>query len=101
MKIKVLGLGCPTCKKLYENTMQATKELGINCEVEYVTDIQAMLDLGVISAPVLMINDEIASAGQMPSLEKIKQFIKEGEKSADSVDEKPNNSCGCCCGDRC
>ena len=43
MTIQVLGSGCPTCKKLFELTQQATKELGLKTEVEYITDIQKIV----------------------------------------------------------
>jgi len=38
MQIQVLGSGCPTCKKLFELTKQAVKKLGLEIEVEYITD---------------------------------------------------------------
>ena len=44
MKIQVLGSGCPTCKKLFELTKQAVEELDLKTEVEYITDIQKIVD---------------------------------------------------------
>jgi len=74
-KIQVFGSGCPTCKKLFELTKQAVEELGIATEVEYITDIQEMLKLNVMSSPVLVVNDKVALAGMMPKVEKIKELI--------------------------
>jgi len=101
MNIKVLGTGCATCKKLYESVVSAVKELNLDIKVEYITDVQAMLDLGVMSSPVLVINDVPVSVGQVPSLEKIKQFIAGGEKNAPAIQEKPASSSGCSCGGKC
>ena len=56
MKIQVLGSGCPTCKKLFEITKQAVAELKLKTEVEYITDIQKVVEMGVMSSPVLAVN---------------------------------------------
>lgn len=101
MNIKVLGTGCPTCKKLHESVINVVKELNLNMEVEYINDIQAMLDLGVMSSPVLVVNDVPVAVGQVPSYEKIKQFISEGGNNLNAVKEKPASSGGCSCGGKC
>ena len=83
MKIQVLGSGCPTCKNLYELTKTAVAELGIEAEVEYITDISKIIELGVMESPVMTINGKIAMLGS-GSLEKIKEVIT----------KKPICSCG-------
>lgn len=82
MKIQVLGSGCPTCKKLFELTKKAVEELGLKTEVEYITDIQKIVEMGVMSSPVLAVNGKPVLAGSLPDIEKIKKLIKEniGEK---------------------
>ena len=101
MNIKVLGTGCPTCKQLHEAVVKAVAELGLKIEVEYINDIQKMLDLGVMSSPVLVVNDVPVAVGQVPSYEKIKQFITDGEKNIVATQEKPVSSGGCSCGGKC
>jgi len=76
MKIQVLGSGCPTCKKLFEITKQAAKELNIPDEVEYVTDIQQILNMGLMSSPVLAVNGKPALVGFVPKIEEIKKAIQ-------------------------
>jgi small redox-active disulfide protein 2 len=78
--IQVLGSGCPTCKKLFELTQKAVAELGLKTEVEYVTDIQKIIELGVMSSPVLTINGKVALVGQLPTSEKIKELITSGNE---------------------
>ena len=73
--IQVLGSGCPTCKKLFELTQKAVAELNLKTEVEYITDIQKIIELGVMSSPVLTINGKVALVGQLPNLEKIKELL--------------------------
>ena len=78
MKIQVLGSGCPTCKKLYELTKQAVEEAGLKENVEYLTGqegIQKMMDLGVMSSPVLSINGKPVMTGAVNDMEKIKKLI--------------------------
>ena len=76
MQIQVLGSGCPTCKKLFELTKQAIEELDLKTEVEYITDIQKIVEMGVMSSPVLAIDGKPAITGFLPDVEKIKDTIK-------------------------
>ena len=83
MKIQVLGSGCPTCKKLYEITKQAVEEAGIKQEVEYLVGqdgIQKMIEMGVMSSPVLAINEKPMMTGFVDNVEKIKKLIQEAEE---------------------
>ena len=76
MKIQVLGTGCTTCKKLFELTKKIAIDLGVDTEVEYITDIQKIVELGYMSTPVLAINGKAVVAGRMPSADKIKESIQ-------------------------
>lgn len=76
MKIQVLGSGCPTCKKLFEITSQAAKELNLPNEVEYITDIQKAVEMGVMQMPVIAINGKPVLTGKIFDAEKIKDIIK-------------------------
>jgi len=80
MKIQVLGSGCPTCKKLYELTQQAVRELNLNEEVEYITDISKIIEMGVMSSPVLAIDGKPVMVGSVPDVGKIKSLLKEAQK---------------------
>ena len=75
MKIQVLGSGCPTCKKLFEITQVAVKELGLPEEVEYITDFQEILNMGLMSSPVLAVNGKPALVGFVPKVAEIKKSI--------------------------
>jgi small redox-active disulfide protein 2 len=72
-----LGSGCPTCKKLFELTKKAVEELELKTEVEYITDIQKIIEMSVMSSPVLAINGKPIITGFMPDIEKIKKIIKD------------------------
>jgi small redox-active disulfide protein 2 len=77
MQIQVLGSGCPTCKKLFELTKKAVEELELKTEVEYITDIQKIIEMGIMSSPVLAINGKPIITGFVPDIEKIKKIIKD------------------------
>jgi len=79
MKIQVLGSGCPTCKNLYELTKTAVKELRVDADVEYSTDISKIIELGVMESPVMTINGKIALLGSH-NLIKIKEIIQKNQK---------------------
>jgi len=80
MKIEILGMGCPKCKKLYENTQVAVKEANLQVEVVKVEDIQKIMDYGIMTTPAIAIDGEVKAAGRIPALDEIKQWIfaKEG-----------------------
>jgi len=76
-QIQVLGTGCSTCLKLFELTKQAVLELGLKIEVEYITDIQKIVEMGVMSSPVLAINSKPVISGFMPDMLTIKKIIQD------------------------
>lgn len=83
MKIQVLGSGCPTCKKLYELTKQAIDEADLKGEVEYLTGekgIQKIMEMGVMSSPVLAVDGRPVLIGFVDDIEKIKKLILEAKE---------------------
>lgn len=77
LNIKVLGSGCPACDRLAQIVMQALMELGLPAEVEHVRDLQEMHGWGVFGAPALVINGEVKAVGQLPTKERLKQWLRE------------------------
>ena len=75
-KLQILGTGCPKCKKLAEVTEAAAKELGIEHEIIKVTDINDIMDFGVMSTPALAVDGEVKITGKVPSIDAIKELIK-------------------------
>jgi small redox-active disulfide protein 2 len=73
--IQVLGPGCQKCKVLAERVTQAVRELGIECEIEKVSDINRIIEYGVMSTPALTVNGTVKSSGHVPSLDRIKEIL--------------------------
>ena len=75
IKLQVLGTGCPKCKKLAENTETAAKALGIEYEIEKVTDINEIMKFGVMMTPALAVDGQVKIVGKVPSPEDIEKMI--------------------------
>lgn len=63
--IKVLGAGCKSCHEQYENAKQAVKAMGLSIEVEYITDMQKVMEYGVMSMPALVVNEKVVAMGKV------------------------------------
>ena len=74
-KIQILGTGCAKCKKLAEHAEAAANDLGIEYELEKVTDINEIMKFGVMLTPALAINGEVKVAGKVASPEDIKGML--------------------------
>jgi len=74
-QIQVLGPGCAKCKKLFENVQQAVSELGIDCEVVKVTDINEITRYDVIMTPALTVDGVVKSCGSPLSVKKVKEIL--------------------------
>ena len=77
MKIQILGTGCPKCKKLAENAEAAAKELGIDYELEKVTDIVEIIKYGVMITPGLAIDGKVKLSGKLASEKELIKILKE------------------------
>lgn len=75
-KIQVLGTGCPKCKKLAEHADAAAKEMGIEYEIEKVTDINDIMAFGVMMTPALVIDSQVKIVGKVPSADEIKELLQ-------------------------
>ncbi|MEM3400168.1 MAG: thioredoxin family protein [Candidatus Micrarchaeia archaeon] len=76
MKIEILGMGCPKCRKLEENAKKAVAELGKSAEFVKVSDPSRIAEYGVFSTPALVINGEVKSQGGIPDVEQIKRWLE-------------------------
>jgi small redox-active disulfide protein 2 len=74
-KIQILGVGCPKCKKLAKNAEAAIKELGIECEIEKVTQINEIMALGVMITPALAIDGQVKVTGKVVDVSAIKKML--------------------------
>jgi small redox-active disulfide protein 2 len=76
MKIQVLGTGCPKCKLLEEHARQAIAASGVSAEIEKITSIDDIMEMGVMMTPALAIDGTVKSAGRVLSIEQITEILK-------------------------
>ena len=74
--IKVLGAGCKSCHTQYENTKAAVKNMGLNIEVEYITDMQKVMEYGVMSMPAVVVNEKVVSTGRILKVAEVEKLLK-------------------------
>ena len=75
MEIKVLGSGCPKCRKLYEEVREAVESAGVSANVEKVEDITRILEYDVMITPALVINGEVKASGRVPGVAEMVAWI--------------------------
>ena len=75
MDIKVLGPGCPKCKKTEELVKEAVAETGVDAQIEKVTDTMKIAGYGVFGTPAVVVDGEVKCVGKIPSKEEIKSWI--------------------------
>ena len=66
-KIQILGTGCAKCQKLADHTKQAADTLGLDYDMEKVTDINQIMGFGVMTTPGLVVDGQVLVAGKVPS----------------------------------
>ena len=77
MVIKILGSGCPNCKRLEANAKKAAEELGLkNVQIEHVYEIDKIIEYGAMSTPAIVIDKAVKAAGRIPDVEEIKIWLK-------------------------
>ncbi|MDD6679101.1 MAG: thioredoxin family protein [Firmicutes bacterium] len=74
--IKVLGAGCKSCHEQYENAKAAAASLGLNIEVEYITDMEKVMEYGVMSMPAIVVNDQVVSMGKVLKAADVEKLLR-------------------------
>ena len=75
-KIQILGPGCPKCKKLTEESEKAAKEMGLEYEIEKVSDVKEIMKFGVFSTPALVVDGKVKAVGKILDARQIKDILE-------------------------
>lgn len=73
--IKVLGAGCKSCHELYENVKAAVKAMGLTVQVEYITDMEKVMNYGVMSMPAIVVNEKVVSMGKVLKAAEVEKLL--------------------------
>ena len=75
MKLKIYGSGCTKCNLLTQHAEDAAKEMGIEYELEKITDMKQIIDAGVMRTPAMAVDDEIVVEGKVPAASELKRYF--------------------------
>lgn len=74
-KLQILGPGCMKCKTLAANAEAAARALGLDYELEKITDINQIMAFGVMMTPALAVDGVVKSSGKVLDAEQIKKLL--------------------------
>ena len=74
--IKVLGAGCKSCHEQYENVKQAVEAMGLSVKVEYITDMQKVMEYGVMRMPAIVVNEQVVSMGKVQKAADVEKLLQ-------------------------
>jgi len=75
MDVKILGTGCPTCKRLEKVARQALSEMGVEASVTKVTALADIMVYDIVATPGLVIDGQVVSSGRVPSKAEVTSMI--------------------------
>ena len=101
VKIKILGTGCPNCKRLEDNVRKVLEELKIEATVEKVMDIGEIMSYGVMGTPALVVDEVVKVYGRVSSNAEIKEILEGNSKNDSRATGKSGGCCSCSCGGSC
>jgi small redox-active disulfide protein 2 len=76
MEVKILGTSCSKCKRLESKLRELVEDNNINADVTKVTEINEMLNYGIMMTPGLVINEEVKSVGIVPKDDQLLKWLK-------------------------
>ena len=79
MKIQILGTGCPKCKLLEQHAREAAAAAGVTAEIVKVTDIDDIMNMGVMMTPALAIDGDVKSVGRVMTKDQIISILQEAK----------------------
>jgi small redox-active disulfide protein 2 len=79
MKIQILGTGCPKCRQLETNAREALRSADLEASVEKITDVDAIMNMGVVMTPALAVDGVVKSAGKVLAKDEIARLLQGGQ----------------------
>ena len=74
--VKILGTGCPKCKKTEAVVRETIANLGIDAEVQKVEDIQDIIKYNVMTTPAVVVDEVVKIRGRIPSKDEVAELFK-------------------------
>lgn len=77
LNIKILGSGCANCKRLEAMTREVVGAMGLQADITKVTDHNEIMKYPILATPGLVVNEQLVSAGRIPSKTEIEGWLKQ------------------------
>lgn len=77
MEIKILGKGCPKCKRLEEVAREVVTEMGLDATFSKVMDVEDVMAYDVFATPGLVVNEKVLISGRLPSKDEVRELLKQ------------------------
>ena len=82
LSVKILGTGCPNCKRLEKISREAVSALDLEADFVKVTEYPEIMAYGVMSTPGLVINEKVVSYGRIPSPTEVSTWLTDALEAA-------------------
>jgi small redox-active disulfide protein 2 len=76
IKLQIFGTGCAKCQMLGQHAEAAAQALDLDYELEKVTDMNAIIDAGVMTTPALAVDGRIKVSGRVPTVDALKSLLQ-------------------------
>lgn len=84
LSVKVLGPGCANCHKLEKLARAAANNLGVECQIEHLTDREDFKRYDLMYTPGLVVNEKLVSAGRLPAVNEITTWLANAMMEAEA-----------------
>ncbi|OSM05373.1 thioredoxin family protein [Magnetofaba australis] len=74
-QVKVLGSGCKNCETTARIITEQAQQLGVEIELEKVTDMAQIMGYGVMSTPGVVVDGQVVHAGGLPSAADVVKWL--------------------------
>ena len=74
-RLQILGAGCARCDQLTAATEAAARTLGLEYQVEKVSDLKQIMSFGAMATPALVVDGVVKVSGRVPKVEEIKKLL--------------------------
>jgi small redox-active disulfide protein 2 len=76
MEIKILGSGCPNCKRLEKLAREAVAELGIEANITKVQEFDQIMAYDIMSTPAMVVDEQVVVSGRVPRKTEIMALLQ-------------------------
>ncbi len=73
--VKILGPGCPKCKRMEALVREYAAKTGLELDIEKVEDMERIMQYDILRTPALVVDGEVKLSGVVPTENQLKEAI--------------------------